>query len=98
MRNFADDTRLIMEINTIDDVSKLQDDVNSVTVWSNENNMFLHQKKFEVLHHRFNTDSQLLLELPFVAYQCSYKTSDDTIIQPSTVIRDLGVSISHDMS
>ena len=63
IRCFADDTRLSGKIGIAEDCSKLQEDLNAVTTWSEENNMKLHQDKFEYLSHRNN--KSLLDELPF---------------------------------
>ena len=51
IRCFADDTRLSGKIGIAEDCSKLQEDLDAVTTWSEENNMKLHQDKFEYLSH-----------------------------------------------
>ena len=98
IRFFADDTRLIKAIDTIEDVNKLQHDLDEVTKWSDKNNMKLHQNKSELLQHIFNPDAKLMKELPFVQYETGYKTVDGSLIEPSTHVRDLGVTITHDLS
>ena len=95
--SFADDTRLKMAINTTDDTSLLQADLTSSIQWSEANNMELHQQKFELVIHttgNFNT----LKELPFFTEYVQYKTGDGTIMEPQDSVRDLGVTISSDLS
>ena len=53
--SFADDTRLSKQISSCDDVLILQEDLNTVVKWATENNMVLHDSKFEYLTYR--TDS-----------------------------------------
>ena len=47
--SFADDTRLNKQISSCDDVLILQEDLKSVVKWATENNMVLHDSKFEYL-------------------------------------------------
>ena len=47
IRLFADDTRLLHTIDTYDNVRELQSDLYDVITWSRENNMHLHEDKFE---------------------------------------------------
>ena len=61
-RSFADDTRLSKRISSCDDVLILQEDLNTVVKWATENNMVLHDSKFENLAYR-TTSSKLLEEL-----------------------------------
>ena len=73
IRCFADDTRLSGKIGIDEDCSKLQENLNAVTTWSEENNMKLHQDKFEYLSHRNN--KSLLDELPFATEHFQYHTN-----------------------
>ena len=52
IRCFADDTRLSGKISIVEDCSKIQEDLNAVTSWSEENNMKLHQDKFGPMRAR----------------------------------------------
>ena len=72
LRSFADDTRLLQAIETIEDVKKLQKDLQNVIQWSIENNMQLHEDKFEFMQHVLSKDALLLKELPFVVYEQLY--------------------------
>ena len=95
--SFADDTRLKKTIQSTDDSKLLQEDIANAIKWSDENNMKLHQSKFELLAH--NTDnSKLLQELPFTKGFSEYITSDGSTISPKEAVKDLGVTITPDLS
>ena len=95
--NFADDTKLAKAIKDLECVSLLQRDLYLVIAWSTENNMQLHEQKFEVLNYTLN-NSYLLRKLPFTAECRQYSTSESHILDPAEVVRDLGVMISSDRS
>ena len=65
-RFFADDTRILKHIHSSLDVDLLQQDLNSVIKWAGENNMTLHEDKFEYIVHRHSPNS-LILQLPFIS-------------------------------
>ena len=71
--SFADDTRLSKQISSCDDVLIVQEDLNTVVKWATENNMVLHDSKFEYLAYR-TASSKLLEELPFTAQWVHYST------------------------
>ena len=48
-RSFADDTRLTKAIKSIIDQLQLQEDLDAVVEWADENGMELHEGKFELL-------------------------------------------------
>ena len=50
-RSFADDSRLTKEIKSIIDQLQLQEDLDAVVEWADENGMELHEGKFELLQH-----------------------------------------------
>ena len=95
--SFADDTRIKKAIAGCSDVEDLQSDLNSVVQWTSENNMKLHEKKFEYLNHSTG-ESKLLKQLPFTAELYQYTTPNGTVISPTHTVRDLGVQISADLS
>ena len=68
IRFFADDTRILKLIHSSLDVDLLQQDLNSVNVikWAGENNMTLHEHKFEYIVHRHSPNS-LILQLPLIS-------------------------------
>ena len=97
LSSFADDTRLLRAITCTDDTDLLQQDLFSVSLWSEENSMVLHEKKFELLCHLSNKGNPLH-ELPFTSELYNYTTSNGVVISPSTSVKDLGVIISSDLS
>ena len=95
--SFADDTRLKKQVNFERDSQLLQEDIGKAIQWSDENNMMLHQSKFELLAH--NTDnSKLLHELPFTKQFSEYTTNDGSTISPKDAVKDLGVTITPDLT
>ena len=50
--SFADDTRISTQISSSDDVLILQENLSTVVKWATENNMVLHDSKFEYLAYR----------------------------------------------
>lgn len=61
--------------------------------------MTLHEDKFEYICHsasKINPSQELAL--PFVCEQFQYVTSEDNILRPVSQLRDLGVTVSHDVS
>ena len=93
----ADDTRILKHRSCQKHVSELQEDLNSVIQWANQNNMALHEDKFELMVHRHCPQS-LLYELPFTADEMSYKVSTGDVLYPKSQVKDLGISISSDLS
>ena len=97
IRSFADDTRVPKPICCEKDVSLLQNDLEKFILWSDNNNMSLHKDKFEYMSYQHNRQNYLL-ELPFVCEQFQYKVSDTTLLRPVEQLRDLGVTMSSDLS
>ena len=95
--SFADDTKLSRAIASILCTKLLQEDLYLVIQWSMLNNMQLHEKKFEVLNYTLNKSS-LLMQLPFTSEYKEYKTSRGSTLEPTNVVRDLGVYLSNDRS
>ena len=95
--SFADDTRLKRAINTTEDTVLLQSDLNNSIRWSDENNMQLHQSKFELITHTTGQHNYLL-DLPFSAEYTEYHTADGSVISPQCTVKDLGITISSDAS
>ena len=86
-RSFADDTRLIKGVETINDTQKLQEDLNSVYDWSNDNNMEFNSVKFELLRYGPNME---------VKSDTNYESSNNAVIQEYQFVKDLGVLMSND--
>ena len=97
IRCFADDTRISKAIRREHDVTVLQDDLNRVINWSVKNKMSLHEDKFQYMHHSA-TRSNLLQELPFVSELFQYMTPGGCTLTPTSQLRDLGVTVSQDLS
>ena len=95
--SFADDTRLSHAIQFATDTSTLQTDLDNVVKWSKENNMKLHEDKFELLCYRTNS-SKLLRELPFPDEFCQYVTPGGFTLSPKHVVKDLGVHLEDNLS
>ena len=97
IRSFADDTRVSKPIGCEKDVSLLQNELDKIILWSDNNNMTLHKDKSEYMSYQHNRHNYLL-ELPFVCEQFQYKVSDTTLLRPVEQLRDLGVTMSSDLS
>ena len=94
--SFADDTRLSQQITCCEHTSLLQEDLFSMVKWAKQNNMELHENKFELLTYR-TPRSKLLEELPFASEWLEYKTTSGQVIPPSKIVKDLGVYLSNDI-
>ena len=95
--SFADDTRIKKSINRTEDTQLLQSDLDSAITWSEENNMLLHQQKFELIIHTSDPKNPLH-ELPFQTEYKQYHTADGSLISPQPTVKDLGITISSDLS
>ena len=90
---YADDTRISKRISTLEDKEMLQSDLLTVMEWSKQNNMKLHEDKFQLMSYQ----SRMRLPadaVPFNSYLYSYTVGEDLQLFPSAHIRDLGVTIS----
>ena len=94
---FADDTRVSKQIASQNDVSLLQEDLNNIINWSRSNNMKLHEDKFDLLVHR-SRRNDTLNELPFMTEWMTYYVSNGNELHPVNNLRDLGVTVSSDLS
>ena len=94
---FADDTRVSKQINSQNDVSLLQEDLGNILNWSRSNNMKLHEDKFDLIVHR-SKRHDTLQELPFMTECMSYNVSNGNELHPVQNLRDLGVTVSADLS
>ena len=95
--SFADDTRIKKAIDATQDTLLLQSDLDCAIIWSDENNMLLHQQKFELITHSAG-HKNILHELPFQSEFIEYHTADGSLISPQATVRDLGVTISSDLT
>ena len=97
IRFFADDTRILKHIFGESDVNDLQEDLDSVILWAKQNNMALHEDKFELMVHK-HCPGSALYQLPFIADQMSYTVSTGDVLYPVNELKDLGVIVSSDLS
>ena len=97
VRFFADDTRISHQIRESSHHDQLQVDLNNILKWSSENNMRLHEQKFELLVHEANPRNTLH-QLPFSSEQWSYVVSDEVQLAPTDCLRDLGLQVTNDLS
>ena len=82
LASFADDTRILKEIQGIIDTFKLQHDLNKVYEWTEKNNIKLNCCKFEHLKYGKDIESKNL---------STYFTNNNTIIENKSSVKDLGV-------
>ena len=94
---FADDTRLSSEIITLEGKSLLEMDLAHVLDWSKSNNMELNAGKFEMISFQ-GRPKTLLYELPFHSELYSYNVLEDITLYPKEAIKDLGVTVTADLS
>ena len=97
VRFFADDTRISKQISSENDVELLQNDLNSVITWSRDNNMVLHEDKFNLIIHKHQPKSTIY-ELPFVSETMTYHISNGSSLSPVSSLKDLGIIVSADLS
>ena len=64
--SFADDTRISRRISKWTDCNLLQEDLNRIITWSENNNMKLHEDKFELISYRTPAARKLSEALPFM--------------------------------
>ena len=84
---FADDSKLTLKIKSDEDHGKLQQDLHTSIIWSLLNNMQLNTDKFQLLQHGKNKQ----LKKP-------YETEKDNAINSSESVKDLGITITSDLS
>ena len=97
LRCFADDTRICRSISDLNNVHEFQSDLEEVAEWSAGNNMALHEDKFEYICHLANKHNPLH-QLPFAHEHFQYTTSTGNILTPVDQLRDLGITVSKDLS
>ena len=82
---FADDTKATAEINSIEEAITLQEDLEILYEWSEENNMVFNGLKFECIKYGTN-------ELLKTQYDYIDPTNSNSIMD-KPVIRDLGIQM-----
>ena len=89
MSSFADDTRIGKIISSVEDSRLLQEDLNRVFIWAEENNMEFNEEKFQLLRYGNNQDIKL---------HTKYETKSEKEIERSGEVRDLGVIMSDNIN
>ena len=97
IRFFADDTRILRHIYSLQDADVLQKDLCRVIDWAKCNNMALHEDKFELLVHR-HSPCNTLLDQPFAVMTQTYEVSDCNMLFPTELVKDLGVMVASNLS
>ena len=97
VRFFADDTRISHQIRDSSAHDQLQSDLNNILKWSSDNNMKLHEQKFELLIHEANPRNALR-HFPFSGELWSYAVSNEVQLTPTDCLRDLGLQVTNDLS
>ena len=93
MSSFADDTRIGYGISTLEDVSKLQQDLQKIYGWADKNNMSFNDTKFELLRYGHNMHLKDSTNYLSNTGQTILSNTGQTIqSKPST--KDLGVTMS----
>ena len=87
VRSFADDTRVNKKISSDEDKKNMQEDLESIYKWANENLMKFNDKKFEQMTH--GTLDNIEIE--------PYKSPSGEDIQIKNTARDLGVLANNDL-
>ena len=87
LKSFADDTRVTKRIKEEEDAKALQLDLEQIYDWAERNNMEFNSLKFELL--RYGDDDE-------IKTKTQYFNSIRTIIEEKHVVRDLGITMSHD--
>ena len=86
LKMFADDSKLTASIKNINDREKLLEDLKALVTWTDKNSMKFNEGKFQLL--QIGADDSL--KLPY--------QHGDINISKSTNVRDLGVSVSEDLT
>ena len=86
VRSFADDTRLVKNIENVNDCQGLQEDLEKIFDWAERNNMTFNSGKFELMRYTQQTDP----------VEFEYKTKDGCNINRTRGTKDLGVFMSDD--
>ena len=85
---FADDTRIVKPVKDFDDVEDLQEDLETLYLWQDQNNMKFNGNKFELLRYGSNED---------LKFSTNYLTPGaEELIDTKECLRDLGVMMSDD--
>ena len=82
VKSFADDTRATKAVKTLEDAVLLQNDLERIYKWTDDNNMKLNDVKFELLRYGKNQETKT---------QTSYTSPSGVEIESKDVVKDLGI-------
>ena len=94
---FADDTRISKQISSLNSKAILEADLARVLEWSRDNNMELNQNKFELMTYQLK-HNKVAQEMPNYPEMFAYKISESVTLEPTLLLKDLGVVVSSDLS
>ena len=83
--SFADDTRVMKKIKDFTDCQNLQEDLEAVYKWAQDNNMAFNDNKFELLRYGNH---------PFPSHK--YVTGSGEVVEEKSQVKDLGVIVQND--
>ena len=89
LSSFADDTRVGHAVDSHADSINLQNDLEEIYLWTDDNNMQLNGGKFEHLHYSCDRANPVLR---------TYTSNSGETIETKNSVKDLGVTISNDCS
>ena len=96
VRFYANGTKILKHIACFAGHAVLQSDPSAILGQAKRNNMRLHERKFELAHRACPSTS--LECLPFTALLYSYAVPDVVIVSPVDELRELGATISAELS
>jgi hypothetical protein len=82
--SFADDTRVLKVVNTIEDAQLMQSDLSVVYDWAVGNNMLFNATKFKLLRYSANENT----------LEYNYVSPSGSVIEKENNIKDLGILMS----
>ena len=91
--SFADDTKMVRNIRNAESVKSLQIHLNQIVHNSINENMTLHEGKFQLLSYRNKHQNQ---DLPFANEYLTYSTPNGIELKPEKQVRDLGIIMTDD--
>ena len=85
--SFADDTRVLKQVSSINDAKQLQIDLSSLYTWAEHNNMSFNNSKFEHVHYTLDEANDNTFK---------YKAPNGSYIDTKDFVKDLGITLSND--
>ena len=89
IKTFADDTKVLQQIASVEDGKRLQDSLEVIYTWARINNMKFNSSKFNLLRYGTNTE---------LKQSITYKSPENETILETEHTKDLGVIMSSDVT